>query len=604
MKKHHRKTVAISDPILRKALFSRLFKKMAVIDEGESTRYAPFTDPVGQKDEALTSRQREGFFHPTNERNHVTTKSDASTTKTSDRTARNETDRARIQFIRQRVKQAIRARAEARKFRRSSKQKRRAVTLARSPAVKSPSHTDAANAERLIASCGNSIRYCSDWGKWVSWNGRKWNVLPDEKEIACRFLDTINEYIENAETPSDRNFGISSKSAQKVKAALYLASASRRLTVRADQFDRDPWIINVQNGSLNLKTGELTSHERAYLCTKMAAVKYDPESICPLWIQFLTTAMNGNLDLVNMLQRIAGYCMTGDVSEQALFFFFGEGRNGKSTFLSTMQTILGEYSQMAPRGLLESDRSNDHDTRIARLYRARLVIGSEVEAGKHIAESLVKDLTGGERIAARRMREDYWEFDPTHKIVLAGNHQPVVVGDDLGFWRRMKLIPWTRIISDEEVDIDFKSKLLAEMDGIFHWAAQGAYQWATDGLGLRTELVAHATDSYRKEQRDIRDMSEIFMKFCVHELMFEAYVPGSRQFSFWCTTEGLYRRYCAWSKANDHVVFKQGDLTKFLRKEMNASTQVKWDKSTGRSARVWVGVQIRPDEDPSQDDVH
>jgi putative DNA primase/helicase len=471
------------------------------------------------------------------------------------------------------------------------------VTFAKGPTPKNPDHTDAANAERLIAACGKNIRFCSDWGKWVSWDGRRWNILPDEREIACRFLDTINKYIKNAESMADHNFGTSSKATNKVKAAIYLASASRRLTVRADQFDRDPWIINLQNGTLDLRSGEFFAHDRVRLCTKMATVSYDPEAICPRWIDFLTKAMNGDLNLVNMLQRIAGYCLTGDVSEQALFFFYGEGRNGKSTFLSVMQTILGEYSQMAPRGLLESDRSNDHDTRIAGLYRARLVIGSEVESGKHIAESLVKDLTGGERIRARRMREDYWEFFPTHKIILAGNHRPLVLGDDLGFWRRMKLVPWQRIIRDDEVDIDFKEKLLEEIDGIFHWAAQGAYQWIHDGLRLRTDLVAEATDAYRQEQKQLREMPDILMEFCLEELMFEPYTPGGvKNFAYWCTTEGIYRRYCAWSEQKKYITFKPVELSKHLRKEMGVSTHIKWDPKTGKAARIWVGVQLRPDE--------
>jgi putative DNA primase/helicase len=288
--------------------------------------------------------------------------------------------------------------------------------------------------------------------------------------------------------------------------------------------------------------------------------------------------------MINMLQRIAGYSLTGDVSEQCLFFFYGDGSNGKSTFLSTLQKILGDYAQPAPRGLLESDRNNDHDTRLAYLYRARLVVCSEVESGKHIAEALVKDLTGGERISARRMREDPWSFDPTAKIIVAGNHKPIVAGQDHGFWRRMKLIPWTITITEEQKDLELLKKLEAEYKGILNWAVMGCVAWKTDGSKLRTDLIEKFVTEYKEEQLNDQAANQMLPAEVLKDLTEFAISRLEFGQDFRVEKNKLSMEYRDWCDENEKLSISQTKLYSFLRtngvvdKEKKAPVKIKNEK--------------------------
>jgi putative DNA primase/helicase len=377
---------------------------------------------------------------------------------------------------------------------------------------KNPKHTDLANAALFLDHHGQNVRYNREWGKWLAWDQTRWVICPDQSDPTERASETMKLAEAKAReesNKSDLDWAISSQSKARISAMMSLASASKRLVVDTNALDSDPWILNTANGMLDLHAGEhwKKQHTRPYkhiretLCTKSVSVRYNEYAKCPLWDAFLYRAMGGNEDMVDLLRRIAGYSLTGTTSEQALFFFYGEGANGKSTFLSVLRRLLGEYAIPAPRGLLEAEHNDDHATRLAALYRVRLVIGSEVEAGKHLAESMVKDLTGGEQIAARRMREDYWYFEPTHKIIMQGNHRPIIVGQDEGIWRRMKVVPWSVCIPEKERDPDLVEKLMVELPGILRWAVEGCLAWQTDGLGLRSDLLEEAVREYRDEQK-------------------------------------------------------------------------------------------------------
>ena len=476
-----------------------------------------------------------------------------------------------------------------RKRRKAKKVVARAKT-AKGPAILDPRFTDASNAARFRSVCGSSFRYCPNWGKWLFWDGIRWGVQSDDSVPVSKAVRVMVKLRKEALEKGDvllANWALTSSNAGRLHAAVSLASKHPGLSIDYTQLDNDPWIFNVKNGMLDLRTGTFSSdHDPTKLCTKVAETYYDSSAICPTWMKFLMTAMDGNTDLVNMLQRIVGYCLTGSVQEQALFFFFGEGSNGKSTFLSTIQKLLGDYSQTAPRGLLESDRSNDHDTRLALLYRARLVVGSEVESGKHLAESLVKDLTGGDRITARRMREDPWHFDPTHKIIMQGNHKPRVQGMDLGFWRRLKLIPWNVIIPPERRDPNLPKKLEVEFPGILNWAVMGCYAWLNDGAGLRTSLTDQATIVYRNEQFDLQRLPELFKEFCGSCLETGVGLRVSKR--------SLWDAYVVWSKENSHPIgqdverFVSERLFLYLREDMELG-----EARTGEM-RYWTGARLKP----------
>ena len=202
--------------------------------------------------------------------------------------------------------------------------------------------------------------------------------------------------------------------------------------IEQSELDAFPWLLNVSNGTLDLKTGELRNHRREDLLTVTVLIDYDANAKCPIWEAFLRSSLKGDLDLIKYHQRISGYVLTGDVSEQVLFFFYGEGQNGKSVFGRIIARLLGAHSGPAPRDLLMVIQGNKHPTELALLHGKRLALCGEVQKNKALDESKAKDLTGGDRIAARRMAEDFWDFTPTHKLFLWGQHRPTVSGTDEG----------------------------------------------------------------------------------------------------------------------------------------------------------------------------
>jgi putative DNA primase/helicase len=303
------------------------------------------------------------------------------------------------------------------------------------------------------------------------------------------------------------------------------------MPVRPEDLDADPWLFNCANGTLELKTGLLRPHRREDLLTKVSPVEYDPSARCGLWLEFLRWAMKDDEGMVAYLQRVAGYCLTADVSEQCLWFFHGAGANGKSTFLTTLLAMLGDYGAQGAPGLLAQKGGEAHPTEQADLHGRRLVAVIETEEGKRLAEATLKQLAGGDRIKARKMRQDFWEFEPTHKFFLAANHKPVIRGTDHAVWRRIKLVPFTATVAEHEKDRDLPKKLRAELSGILAWAVRGCLAWRRDGL-QEPEAVTRATRQYRGDQ----DTVEGFLHACCLQhpsakakssLLFDAYVEFS-----------------------------------------------------------------------------
>jgi putative DNA primase/helicase len=269
-------------------------------------------------------------------------------------------------------------------------------------------------------------------------------------------------------------------------------------------------LLNVLNGTVDLRTGELREHRREDYLTKIASVEYDLNAACPVWDKCLSRWMDGNADLIGYLQRVFGYALTGNVSEHALWFLYGSGANGKSTLLMTLLAMMEDYGCQAISELLMQRANEQHPTERADLFGRRFVATIETDEGKRLAESLMKQMTGGDRIRARRMREDFWEFAPTHKIFLAANHKPAIRGTDYAVWRRIKLIPFTVTIPDEEKDAHLPDKLKAELPGILAWCLRGCLEWQRSGLGEPDE-VRQATASYQAEQDTL---AEFFAECC------------------------------------------------------------------------------------------
>lgn len=475
---------------------------------------------------------------------------------------------------------------------RGSRMKGSGTRTAKPP--KNPKHTDLANSELFLEHHGQDVRYSREWGKWLAWDQTRWVICPDQSDPTERAGETMKRaetLARNSLEKHDLDWAISSQSKARLSAMTSLASTSSKVVVETNALDSDPWILNVENGMLDLHAGthwkkqkaRPYKHIRETLCTKTVSVRYNEYAKCPLWDAFLYRAMDGNEDMVDFLRRLAGYSLTGMTSEQALYFFYGEGANGKSTFLSVLRRLLGEYAIPAPRGLLEAEHNDDHATRLAALYRVRLVIGSEVEAGKHLAESMVKDLTGGEQIAARRMREDFWYFEPTHKIIMQGNHKPTIVGQDEGIWRRIKVVPWKVCIPKEERDPDLVEKLMVELPGILRWAVEGCLAWQTDGMGLRSDLLEDAVREYRTEQNHLQNMDRILQAFWNDNLNYHS---GWRE-----PRSDIVNAHKEWCATNKFPVASEKDLAKFLR--TNGVVDGGTVRRDGKHVDAWRNVKLK-----------
>jgi putative DNA primase/helicase len=388
--------------------------------------------------------------------------------------------------------------------------------------------TDLGNARRLVARHGGDLRHVHLWKTWLEYDGVRWR--PDDSgEVMRRAKDTVDALYQDAAAAIKRigkemeqaadegiknalavkltwaeklqRWALKSEQARLLEAMLSLARSD--LPVSHDKLDADPFLFNVQNGTIDLRAGRLREHQREDFITKLAPVEYHPDATCPIWDRALLRWMGGNGDLVTYLQRVVGYGLTGDVGEQCLWFFHGTGANGKSTFLGTALAMLGDYAMQAVSDLLLVKNHEAHPTERADLFGKRFVATIETEEGKRMAEALMKQMTGGDKVRARRMRQDFFEFTPSHKIILAANHRPAVRGTDHAVWRRIKMVPFTVTIPEEEKDKALPEKLKAELPGILAWAVRGCLDWQRYGLGEPDE-VRQATATYQAEQDTVQ----------------------------------------------------------------------------------------------------
>jgi putative DNA primase/helicase len=355
----------------------------------------------------------------------------------------------------------------------------------------------------------------------------------------------------------------------RIQAMVRLARSEPGIPVRIDQLDADPWLLNCHNGTIELRTGNLRPHDRADLITKLAPVSYDPAAACPYWDAFLERILPEPM-VRSFLQRGIGYGLTGDVSEQVIFILYGTGANGKSTLLNVLLDLLGDYGKQAAPELLTVKRGEVHPTEVADLAGCRLVSSIETEEGRRMAEALVKQLSGGDRLKARFMRQDFFEFDPTHKIFLAVNHRPVIRGTDHAIWRRIRLIPFAVTIPEAEQDKHLGDKLRLEYPGILAWAVQGCLAWQREGLGA-PEQVREANEAYRNEM----DVLGPFLEECC--------VIGKVR----CVASNdLYAAYTKWCQESGEHPISQ----KALGERLKERGCVPGKGSQGR--RTWRGLGL------------
>jgi putative DNA primase/helicase len=372
----------------------------------------------------------------------------------------------------------------------------------------------------------DELRYDHDIGKWYHWTSKYWQC-----ERTGLAFDWARKLAREFASHSPDKARIISKTSFASGVERF-AQADRAFAVTSEIWDADVWLFNTQSGAINLRTGKMGPHDPADFLTKIASAS--PGGSAPTWLQFLDRITGSNQELVDYLQRVTGYCLTGSTQEHALFFLHGTGANGKSTFLNAVTSAMGDYHRTAPIETFTSTNNDRHPTELAGLRGARLVTAIETEEGRRWAESRIKTLTGGDRIAARFMRQDFFEFTPQFKLIIAGNHKPGLRSVDEAIRRRFNLIPFTVTIPPNERDETLGDKLQAELPGILAWMVRGCALWQRTGLNPPS-VVTDATAAYLGDEDAfaawIEDCCERCEQFTTSSCLFKSW-------SDWATSNG------------------------------------------------------------------
>ncbi len=374
-------------------------------------------------------------------------------------------------------------------------------------------NTDLGNSQRIINNFGGFIRYCSTWKKWLVWNDQygAWQI-DDSGEVLRLARKAIQNIYKEAAGMDDSKekrelvkWGLSTESATKIQAMVKLAESAEGIAISPDDLDLNPWLLNCKNGTIDLITGKLKEHDRDDLITKSIPVLYDPNTKCPKWLSFLDRIMGGNQRLISFLRRAVGYTLTGDTREECFFILHGSGANGKSVFIKTIGTLLGDYAQAASfETFLSKKQGNVANNDIARMQGKRFISAVEAEESRRLAENVIKQVTGKDVVAARFLYAEYFEFVPQFKIFLATNHKPKINCNDPAIWRRVKLVPFAVRIPEEEQIQDLDIQLEEELSGILNWAIEGCLEWQRNGLQTPEEVV-NATKEYRNEMDTVNE---------------------------------------------------------------------------------------------------
>ncbi len=433
--------------------------------------------------------------------------------------------------------------------------------------------TDAGNMERLVLRYGHGFRYCPQ-RDWYWWDGTRW-VADDVGRISRAALDTVRHIPDEIPLHWEEDEAIvkwakASESRSHLSAMEELAKSAAGIAADISEFDRDPWLFNCQNGTIDLRSGEFCEHRQTDMITKISTVAYDAKADCPLWKSFLSDIMLGSEENIAFLQRAIGYSLTGSTSEHCLFILWGAGRNGKSTFLELLRYLAGSYSKTASMDMFLEKTHEGIPNDLAALQGARFVSAAETKDGRHLDEPKIKQITGGDTVTARFLHREWFEFKPEFKIWLATNHRPVIRGTDEGIWRRIRLVPFTLFIPDGKKDERLLEKLISEASGILNWALSGTESFRKEGLMEPKDVLA-ATDEYRAEE-------DWLARFLDAEI--ERASNGRVQ------AKHMYERYKSWAERCKERVQTERKFNDYLKSRGTESR-----KLDGR--KYYVGLSLR-----------
>ena len=449
---------------------------------------------------------------------------------------------------------------------------------ASNPAAVAFKMDDTGNAERFTAQYDKEVRYDHSTGHWYLWTGTHWRrdgngAIQRRAKMTARHI--YSEASAAAKAGDDPQAALLSKWARtsaaesRRNAMLNLAQAELPIAVTHDQFNCHDLLLNCENGTLDLASGLLSAHKRGDMLTYVLPVAYDPAAVCPTWDAFIERITNGDGDLARFLAAAVGYTLSGWTAAQVLFFLYGTGANGKSTFIETVMALMGELAHKARAQVLMLSERDRVPNEIAALAGRRLVVASELSDGARLNEGLVKDLTGDDTISARFLYGEPFTFRPQFKLWLYGNHKPTITGTDDGIWRRVRLIPFTVQIPENERDPRLPAKLRAELPGVLAWAVRGWQGYQQHGLPTPAAVSA-ATADYRSES----DLIGIFLvERCI--LAASATARGG----------DLYQAYTLWGTENNLRPLSGVRFAKALKERG-------FTNGHDRNGSFWEGVGI------------
>lgn len=446
--------------------------------------------------------------------------------------------------------------------------------------------TDLGNARRFIDQHQLDVKaVMASRRPWYIWEGIRW--APDETgEIERLAKNTVRSIYKEASALSDPEardtllkHATKSEAAGRIRAMLELAATEPEISMTSDMLDSHSWLFNVENGTIDLRTGQRRPHLRADLITQLSPVEHSISAKAHRWLQFLQEVFQGDDELIDYVQRALGYTMTGETREQCLFFCYGQGSNGKSTFFEILRAVFGSYAQQADFRSFMARHGNGPRDDLARMQGARLVTASEASNDQGFDTATLKMLTGGDTILARHLYERLFEFRPKHKLWLAANHKPMVREQTEAMWRRMRLIPFTATFTAEQRDPELDQKLRKETPGILNWIIEGCRRWQDEGLPM-PRAVVRATKSYREENDTL---GEFISSTCVED-------PEA-----WTSTTTLYKVFVEWWLDTRGPRSQPLAMLWFTRM-LSERPALRQTKKAGQ--RGWQGIAVRSDLTP------
>lgn len=442
------------------------------------------------------------------------------------------------------------------------------ATSSPKPALKKPDQdivTEDGAALDFARAYDGRLRYCHSTGAWFHWTGVVW-----ERDHVHRAFQWARELARNlAAAEAARVRYITSKAAF-AGAVERFARVDPKLAVTADAWDHDPMLLGTPGGAVDLRTGRIVDANPASGITRTTAIAPATVASCPLWLAFLDQSTGGDAELIRFLKQWAGYCLTGLTREHALAFIYGGGGNGKSVFLNVLTGILAAYATTAAMDTFTASKGEKHPTDMAMLRGARLVTASETEEDRAWAEARIKQMTGGDPITARFMRQDFFTFTPTFKLTIVGNHQPMLRNVDDAARRRFNIIPFTR--KPERPDRHLEEKLRAEWPGILRWMLDGCLDWQRNGL-TQPKSVRVATAEYFAEQ-------DLFGQWLQEECVIE---PAA-----WSPTADLFESWTKFARAAADEPGKGKTFGAAMRRKG-------FSDERKQHARGWRGIRVKSD---------